>query len=175
MKLYKYTSGKCGYDYLHTGKVEVEPCDDKHGIVSLATQPWSQLGRATGVVLEFEVPGNPALPCKGYSPDSDRVIQVDLSDCELIDSSHLYKLNDNFNLEAFIIGIDCQMRWQFARSWLKKMGKGNAAIKILKVHPDNGGVIVDEEYRTDKQGLYCLKWNLNHPHERDVKRLEDVD
>lgn len=175
MKFYKYTSGKCGYDYLHTGKVEVDPCDDKHGIVSLATQPWSEAGRSNGVILEFEVPDGLCLPRMVCTRNGDRVVQVDLSDCELIDSSHLYKLSDDFNLKTFIIGIDCQMRWQFARSWLKKMGKGDVAIKILRPHPDNGLARVDEEYRADDQGLYCLKWNPNHPDKRDPIRVEDVD
>ena len=175
MRLYKYTSGKCGYDYLHTGKVEVEPCDDTHGIVSLATQPWSEAGRSNGVVLEFEVPDDSSLQRKGQAQDSDRIIQVDLSDCELVDSSYLYKLSADFKLESFTIGIDCQMRWQFARSWLKKMDKGDVAIKILRPHPDNGLALVDEEYRTDNQGLYCLKWNPYHPDKRDPIRVEDVD
>ena len=175
MKLYKYTSGKCGYDYLRTGKVEVEQCDDKHGIVSFATQPLSQLGQVNGVVLEFEVPDGLCLPRMVCTRNGDRVVQVDMSDCELIDSSYLYKLNVDFKLESFIIGIDCQMRWQFARSWLKKMGKGDAAIKILKAHPDNGFALVDEEYRTDDQRLYCLKWNPNHPYVRDMNHVDDVD
>ena len=175
MKLYKYTSGKCGYDYLHTRKVEVEPCDDKHGIVSFATQSWSQSGRTNGIVLEFEVPDDSNLLSKGCSQDSDRIMQVDLSDCELVDSSYLCKLSADFKLESFIIGVDCQIRWQFARSWLKKMGEGDAAIKILKEHPDNGVVYVDEEYRTGDQGLYCLKWRSNHPDKRDPIRVEEVD
>ena len=166
MKLYKYMSAKSAYDYLHTGGVEVKKCDTHHGVISFSEKPWSTSGLMDlgGIVLEFDAPDDYILLLKGCRAGS-KLVQVELSSCKLGDLECLYRISSELRLDAFTIGPDCQITWQYAHSCFEKMGKGDTAIKLL--HSHNGTLYVGEEYRTDEQGLYRLMFNLNHPSCRD--------
>ena len=176
MKLYKYMNAKCAYDFLQIGEVEVEKREDKNGIITFSTKPWSDsdLMASDGVVLEIDEPDNCILPRTDCCRDCDKVMQVNLSNCKLVGASCFYKINPDFKLDAFTIGPDCQMNWRHVRSSLKKLGKGDTAITFLKIDANSGRLYRDEEYRTDDYGLYCIKYNPKHPSVRDKIYVEDV-
>ena len=175
MKLYKYLNPKCAYFYLHTGEVEVEKCEDQNGIISFSTKPWYSPGLMTsdGAVLEINEPDNSILPrmvcCRGI----DNVIHVNLLSCKLLGTSYFGRINPDLRLDSFTIGPDCQMNWRYVRSCLKRLGKGDTAITLLKIDANSGKLYRDEEYRTEDHGLYCLKYNHNHPSVRDKIYVKD--
>ena len=180
MKLYKYMNVKNAYDYLHSGEIEVEKCDDQNGVISFSIKPWADVRPmvsadvrpmvSDGVVLEVDEPDNVILPCK----DCCKIMQVELSSCRLIGASYFYRLNPDFRLDSFTILSDCQINWKYVRSCLKRLGKVDTAITLLKIDANNGTPYRDKEYRTDDRGLYCLKHNPNHTSVRDKSYVEDV-
>ena len=176
MKLYKYMNAKCAYGYLHSGEVEVEKWEDNNGVILFSTKPWSDSGlmASDGVVLEIDEPDSCILLRKDCSRDSDKVMQVNLSDCKLSETSYFCRIKPDFRLDSFTIGPDCQMSWRYVRSCLKRIGKSDAAITLLKINANSGMLYRDEEYRTDAHGLYCLKYNPKHPSIRDKTYVEDV-
>jgi hypothetical protein len=169
-------SANSAYDYLHTGDIEVERCDTQRGIISFTTKSWltePNLLSADGVVLEFDNSGDFILQHKDLSRNGDKEILVDLANCELGDSSYLYKLSDELRLDAFTIAPNCQISWKYVRSRLKYMRKGDVGIRFLMRHENR--LYRNEEYRQDDQGLWSLKYNPNHPDVYDRSRVEDLE
>lgn len=177
MKLYKYISSKYAYEYLRTGCVEAESFDDEYGIVSFSKRSWVEAKHNDKdfIVLEFEIHDISAFQYKNCLNDSDVVMRIELSKCRMVDGSFFYVLEPEFKLDSFTVGPDSQLRWRYIRSSLKKIGKKDTAIKMLKKYEMQEALYVDEEYREYEQGLYRFTYNLQHPSIRDQELVAEVD
>ena len=180
MKLYKTISEESAIDYLQTGKLEVELADGAQGVISFQSEIMLHMVNKHCVILEFDVRNESTLYGSRRPLSDGRFMELIRSHgCdENSEQKWTHKLGDDFRLVSITILPKCGIDWRFVRLCLKAAGNDDTSIKVMRewtAVDSFAAVYIDEEYLLGSDGLFCLKYNPNHPHDRDKIHVKDVE